>query len=100
MKLITHLHLVLTIVQLDGATELLKSKNDKVLELESQIGKLEVSLATALAEVEVKTTSKEEAENSKAVVEAQLQETQASLSKLETDVLNVNVALSSIQEEV
>jgi conserved oligomeric Golgi complex subunit 6 len=79
---------------------LLKSKSDKVLELETQIGKLESSLATALAEVEAKTISKEEAENSKAVVEAQLQETQASLSKLETDVLNVNVALSSIQKEV
>ena len=79
---------------------MLKSKNDKVLELESQIGKLESSLATALAEVEARTTSKEEAENTKAVVEAQLQETQASLSKLETDALNVNVALSSIQKEV
>lgn len=79
---------------------MLKSKSDKVLEFEIQIGKLESSLATALAEVEAKTTSKEEAENSKAVVEAQLQETQASLSKLETDVLNVNVALSSIQKEV
>ena len=79
---------------------MLKSKSDNVLELETQIGKLESSLATALAEVEAKTTSKEEAENSKAVVEAQLQETQASLSKLEADVLNVNVALSSIQKEV
>ena len=79
---------------------MLKSKSDKVLELETQIGRLESSLATALAEVEVKTTSKEETEKSKAVVDAQLQETQASLSKLETDVLNVNVALSSIQKEV
>ena len=79
---------------------MLKSKSDKVLELETEIGKLESSLATALAEVEAKTTSNEEAENSKAVVEAQLQKTQASLSKLETDVLNVNVALSSIQKEV
>ena len=79
---------------------MLKSKSDKVLELETQIGKLESSLATALAEVEAKTTSKEEAENSKAIVEAQLQETQASLSKLEADALNVNVALSSIQNEV
>ena len=79
---------------------MLKSKSDKVLELETQIGKLESSLATALAEVEAKTTSKEEAENSKAIVEAQLQETQASLSKLEADALNVNVALSSIQKEV
>jgi chromosome segregation ATPase len=79
---------------------LLKSKNDKVLELESQIGQLESSLATALAEVEAKTTAKEEAENTKAIVEAQLQETQASSSKLETDVLNVNVALSSVQKEV
>ena len=79
---------------------MLKSKSDKVLELETQIGKLEGSLATALAEVESKTTSKKEAENSKAIVEAQLQETQASLSKVETDVLNVNVALSSIQKEV
>lgn len=79
---------------------MLKSKNDKVLELESQIGKLESSLATALAEVEAKSISKEEAENTKVVVEAQLQESQASLSKLETDVLNVNVALSSIQKEV
>ena len=78
----------------------MKSKSDKVLELETQIGVLESSLATALAEVESKSTSKEEVENSKAVVEAQLQETQASLSKLETDVLNVNVALSSIQKEV
>ena len=79
---------------------MLKSKSDKVLELETEIGKLESSLATALAEVEAKTTSNEEAENSKAVVEAQLQKTQASLSKLETDVLNANVALSSIQKEV
>ena len=79
---------------------MLKSKGDKVIELETQIGKLESSLATTLAEVEAKTTSKAEAENSKAVVEAQLQETQASLSKLETDALNVNVALSSIQKEV
>jgi chromosome segregation ATPase len=79
---------------------LLKSKADKVLELETQIGNLESSLATALAEVEVKTTSKEEAENTKAVVEAQLQESQSSLSKLEADILNVNVALSSIQKEV
>lgn len=67
---------------------------------ETQIGKLEGSLATALAEVIAKTTSKEEAENSKVVVEAQLRETQASLSKRETDVQNVNVALSSIQKEV
>ena len=79
---------------------MLKSKSDKVFELEAQIGKLESSLATALVEVEVKTTSKEEAESSKAVAEAQLQETQASLGKLETDVLSVNVALSSIQKEV
>jgi conserved oligomeric Golgi complex subunit 6 len=79
---------------------LLKSKADKVLELETQIGNLESSLATALAEVEAKATSKEEAENTKAVVEAQLQESQASLSKLEADILNVNVALSSIQKEV
>jgi chromosome segregation ATPase len=79
---------------------LLKSKTDKVLELETQIGNLESSLATALAEVEAKTTSKEEVENTKAVVEAQLQESQASLSKLEADVLNVNVTLSSIQKEV
>lgn len=77
-----------------------KSKADKVLELEAQIGNLESSLATALAEVEVKTTCKEEAENTKAVVEAQLQESQASLSKLEADILNVNVDLSSIQKEV
>jgi chromosome segregation ATPase len=76
---------------------LLKSKNDKVLELESQIGKLESSLATALEEAEAKTTSKEEAENAKAVVEAQLQESQASLGKLEADV---NVTLSGIQKEV
>ena len=79
---------------------MLKSKSDKVFELETQIGKLESSLATALVEVEVKTTSKKEAESSKAVAEAQLQETQASLGKLETDVLSVNVALSSIQKEV
>ena len=79
---------------------MLKSKTDKVLELETQIENLESSLATALAEVEAKTTSKEEAESTKAVVEAQLQESQASLSKLEADVLNVNVALSSIQKEV
>lgn len=79
---------------------MLKSKTDKVLELETQIGNLESSLATALAEVEAKTTSKEEVENTKAVVEAQLQESQASLSKLEADVLNVNVTLSSIQKEV
>jgi len=79
---------------------LLKSKNNNVLELESQVGKLETSLATALAEVEAKTASIEEVENAKAVVEAQLQETQASLSKLQGEVLDTNASLSSIQKEV
>lgn len=79
---------------------MLKLKNNNVLELESQIGKLESSLTTALAEVEAKSTSIEEAKNANAIVEAQLQETQASLSKLEAEVLNLNVALSSIQTEV
>ncbi|KAF8807721.1 hypothetical protein BYT27DRAFT_7098327 [Phlegmacium glaucopus] len=73
--------------QLEEATESLKSKNDNVLDLESQIGKLEASLATALAEVEAKTISMEEMENAKALVEAQLQETQASLGKPQTEVL-------------
>ena len=79
---------------------MLKAKSDKVLELETQIGNLEKSLATAMAEVEAKSISKEEAENAKAVVEVQLQESQAFLSELEADVLNVNVALSSTQKEV
>ena len=79
---------------------MLKSKTDSVLELETQIGKLENSLATALAEVEARTTSIKEIENVKAVVEAQLRETQASSSKLETEVRDVNVSLSSIQKEV
>jgi septal ring factor EnvC (AmiA/AmiB activator) len=78
----------------------LKSKTDSVLELETQIGKLESSLATALAEVEARTTSIKEFENAKAVVEAQLKETQACSSKLETEVRDVNVSLSSIQKEV
>jgi chromosome segregation ATPase len=78
----------------------LKSKNDNVCELESQIGKLESSLATALAQVEAKTTSMEETENAKAVVEAQLQETQASLSKLEIEVRDININLYSMQKEL
>ena len=79
---------------------MLKSKNDNVGELETQIGELESSLATALAQVEAKTISMEEVENAKAVVEAQLQKTHASLSKLETEVRDINVALSLIQKEV
>lgn len=50
--------------------------------------------------VEAKATSIEELENAKTVVEAQLQESQASLSILQGEVLDVNFYLSSIQKEV
>jgi hypothetical protein len=53
-----------------------------------------------LAEVEAKTTSMKEVDNAKAVVEAQLQEAQVSLSKLQGEILDDNVTLSSIQKEV
>ena len=79
---------------------MLKSKNDNVLELEGQLRKLETSLATALSEVEAKNTSVEEINKAKVVVEMQLQETQASSSKLQGEILDINVALSSIQKEV
>lgn len=79
---------------------MLKSKNENALRLESQIGKLETSLAAALAEVEAKTISTQAVENTKTVIEAQLQETQDSLSKLQGEVLDFNIALSSVQKEV
>lgn len=79
---------------------MLKSRNDNVLELESQIGELKSSLAATLAEVETKTTSMGVVENDKAAVEAQLKDTQASLNKLEGEVLDINVTLSSMQKEV
>lgn len=79
---------------------MLKSRNDNVLELESQIGELKSSLAATLAEVETKTTSMGVVENDKAAVEAQLKDTQASLNKLEGEVLDINVSLSSMQKEV
>ncbi|GAW06032.1 Laminin-like protein epi-1 [Lentinula edodes] len=86
--------------KLKESGEALKTKADRISDLEGQIGHLGASLEAAKAEAEAKDVILSELEGSKTALEAQLKEARETLSKLQTEQEEAVSKLAAVQEEL
>jgi chromosome segregation ATPase len=92
--------LINKVLQLEEANKSLGSKTAMLTHLEGKIAQLEESLASVNAELDSKTSSASELENSKVAADSLLAAAQEALNKAREELAGVNSTLDSVTKEV
>jgi chromosome segregation ATPase len=87
-------------LQLKDATESLASKSEAVITLENQVGELNSSLESAMADAESKQSVAQGLGQEKSLLETQLKEATEALHKLEAEHHEAASLLKSVQQDV